>query len=104
MAKYVLVVPSAAQPGQDDAYNAWYDTTHLADLLAIPGVISGRRFEPAEFSPNPPPATYLAIYEIETDNPAAIFEEMMRKSQSGEMQVSDALDQSSAQLWLYKQR
>lgn len=104
MGKYILVVPSAAQPGQDDAYNHWYDTVHLGDLLAIPGVTSGRRFAASPASPNQPPAPYLAVYEIEAEDPAAVLAELGRRASSGEMQISPALDTGSAQMWLYQAR
>ena len=104
MGQYLLVVPSSAKPGQSDAYNAWYDGTHLADLLAIPGVVSGRRFDAAEGSPQPPPADHLAIYELELDDPATVFAEIGRRARSGEMRLTDTLDPASAKMWLYRAR
>ncbi len=104
MASYALVVTSSAKDGRDDEYNDWYDSTHLADICAIPGVVSGRRLEASPASPNATPSTYLAIYEIETDDPAAVMAELGRRAQAGLMPVSDALDLASAQLWLFKQR
>ena len=105
MAKYVMVVPSAAKEGRDADYNGWYDSEHIQDILALPGVVSGRRFdaEPA-VSPNPPPARYLAIYEIETDDIGAVMAEMGRRAMAGEMSVSDALYRDAAQIWIYKQQ
>ncbi|HEX7743126.1 MAG TPA: hypothetical protein VF489_01715 [Sphingobium sp.] len=102
MGKYLLAVPSAAQPGRDDEYNLWYDTDHLRDLLSIPGVVSGKRFKAEATSPNPPPQPYLALYELELDDPSTFFNEMGRRAQSGEMKITTALDASSAQLWLYR--
>ena len=40
----ILLVLSDATPGDDDAYNAWYDQVHLADVLSIPGLVAARRF------------------------------------------------------------
>ena len=104
MAHYLLVVPSSAKPGQDDDYNRWYDETHLGDLLAIPGVTAGRRYDADPASPNPPDARYLAVYEIETDDPGQVLAELGRRAQAGEMKISPALDASSARMWLYKAR
>ena len=104
MAKYILVVPSSAQAGQDDDYNRWYDEIHLGDLLAIPGITSGKRYEADSASPNPPAANYLAIYEIETDDPGKVLGELGRRAQGGEMVISPALDSASAKMWLYKAR
>lgn len=103
MGKYILVVPSSAKPGQDDAYNTWYDNQHINDLLAIPGIKSGRRFVPSSASPMPPPANYLALYEIETDDVGALMGEMNRRAAAGEMPLTDAIDLESAKMWVFEQ-
>jgi hypothetical protein len=104
MARYILVATSSAKDGRDDEYNAWYDSTHLADICALPGVISGRRFNALPFSPNPLPGDYLAIFEIETDDPAGVLAEMRRRAQSGEMHITDSIDMAATQLWLCEAR
>lgn len=104
MAKLVLVATSSAQEGRDDDYNAWYDEVHLADVCAIPGVISGRRFTASPASPYPVPASYLAIYEIETDDPAGVMAELRSRAASGQMKMTDSLDRASTQLWLWEER
>ncbi|HEX7742947.1 MAG TPA: hypothetical protein VF442_11030 [Sphingobium sp.] len=102
MGKYLLAVPSAANAGRDDEYNQWYGADHLNDVLAIPGVVSGKRFKAEPTSPNAPPQPELASYELELDDPSTFFTEMGRRAQTGEMKISPALDTSSAQLWLFK--
>lgn len=104
MGKYILVIPSAAHVGQDDDYNRWYDDVHLADVCAVPGVVSGRRYDALSTSPATPPAPYLAIYEIETDDPNAVIAELGRRIGSGEASLSPALDPASASMWLYAAR
>lgn len=104
MATYILAVTSDAVPGRDDEYNAWYDETHIIDVTAIPGIKSGARFNADPASPNQPSTPYLAIYEIETDDPAAVLGELGRRAQAGEMVISPTLDPSSAKMWLYKAR
>lgn len=102
MGKYLLAVPSSAHAGRDDEYNDWYDREHLADVCAIPGVISGRRFDALSTSPGQPPAACLALYEIETDDPMTVLAELGQRVSSGEAKISSALDPSSAAMWLYK--
>ena len=104
MASYILVVPSSAKPGEDVAYNAWYDEVHLGDVCAIPGIISGRRYEPDPASPSPAEANYLAIYQIETDDPGAVIAELVRRAGAGEMAISPALDAGTARMMLFKAR
>jgi hypothetical protein len=97
-----MVVTSGAKDGRDAEYNDWYDTTHIHDICSIPGVMSGRRYDAIPQSPNPQPAPYLAIYELEADDPATVMAEMMRRAQAGEFVMSDALNIEQAQIWLYK--
>lgn len=102
MAKFLMVVTSGAKDGRDTEYNEWYDNTHIHEICAIPGVISGRRYDAAQITPNPQPAPYLAIYEIEAEDPGVVLGEMMRRSQAGEMSMSDSLDIETAQIWMYQ--
>jgi hypothetical protein len=90
--------------GREADYNDWYDKTHIPDLLAIPGVASAQRYAASPTSLNSPPSAYLAIYEIEADDPATVMQELMRRGASGEMSRTDAIDPASANLWLWAAR
>jgi hypothetical protein len=104
MKHYVLAVTSSAQEGRDADYNEWYDAYHMNDMLAVPGITSGRRLQATPGSPNPPPARYLAEFDIEADDAHAVVADMLQRFQSGEMSMTTALDQSSVQIWLYERR
>jgi hypothetical protein len=53
------------EPAAEAEFNRWYDDEHLADLLAQPGVLSGRRFVRAQtpFSA-PSDFNYITIYQL----------------------------------------
>lgn len=104
MGSYILVVPSSAKAGEDVDYNRWYDDIHLRDVCAVPGIVSGRRYEPDAATPSPAEADYLAIYQIETDDPGAVLAELQRRAAAGEMEISPALDAASARMMLFKAR
>ena len=62
-----LVVLTNAVPGEDDAFNAWYDQRHVPDLLEkIDGVVAAQRFRRADGVPfnKSCPWGYLALYDI----------------------------------------
>ena len=42
--RYLLIVTAEVDPEQEADWNRWYDTVHLPDALACPGVLSGRRY------------------------------------------------------------
>ena len=104
MGKYVMIVQSQAKPGRDDEYNQWYDSVHLAHVCAVPGVKSGRRFEAQKSTTSigEPGLRYLAIFEIEAEDPDSVGSELRKRVADGTMDVSEALDSESVVSWLYK--
>jgi hypothetical protein len=102
LGKFLMVVTSGAKEGRDEEYNSWYDSTHIHEICAIPGVKSGRRYDAIPTTPHPQPAPYLAIYEIEADDVGAVLGEMMRRGEAGEMSMSDALNIDQAKIWMYQ--
>lgn len=104
MARYMMVVQSAAVEGRDDEYNAWYDREHRHEILAIPGVIACRRFEATPIAMGQPGARYIALYEIETDDPGQLMAEMAARSADGRITSSSLIDRPKSSLWIYSER
>jgi hypothetical protein len=44
----------------DKEFNEWYNTEHLPELLAVPGILAGARYQAVKGGPK-----YLAFYELE---------------------------------------
>ena len=105
MASYLMVVLSSAKPGRDDEYSDWYENVHMREICAIPGIVSGHRYEADSASISKPDGTYLGIFEAEADDPSEIMEEMRRRHQAGVMgATSDALDPESTRIMWFKKR
>jgi hypothetical protein len=99
--KYVVFTAPAA--GQDDAYNDWYDNHHLAEVLEVDGFVAAQRFKIVETDHNSQPASrYMAIYEIEADDPKTVLDRLVENGTGGGMVISDALDRASAKTILYE--
>ncbi len=103
MATHRLIVFTEPKPGQEAAYNKWYDEIHLKEVLETEGFVAAQRFEIApsqigETGANAP-KRYLAIYEIEADNIDVALEKL--NAGSGTMNMSDALDLDSASAIAY---
>jgi hypothetical protein len=65
MEKWLLVVETKCKdPAKEKEFNQWYDSTHIPDVLSIPGVLSATRYQ----NPNPgeKQGKFTANYEIET--------------------------------------
>ncbi len=88
METYNLFVWSEPVEGQEDAYNDWYDNIHLDDVRAIPEFVRATRF--IFSSETPTPRKYLAVYDIETNEPATIMERLT--AAAAKMFISPALD------------
>src|SRR5690349_21681609 len=73
MASAILMVTSRCKdPAREDEFNTWYDEVHLPDILSTPHFVAAQRFKLAgPPSKAEPDATYLAIYEIDTDDTRA---------------------------------
>lgn len=100
--RYCYVVFSNPTAGREDEYNKWYNEVHLPDVLAVPGFVSARRFEIAQ-EDNRLPARYLALYEMETDDPQKALADLASRAGTPAMMLSDALDVGSALPTLFAQ-
>jgi hypothetical protein len=76
---------------QEDEYNDWYDNTHLRQVCETPGFTGASRYylqgdaAPAGLPP------YLAIYEIEADDPEGSVKEMMGRVGTGKIEMTNAI-------------
>ena len=56
-----LVYTDLVDPKYEEDFNAWYNTEHLPELLALPGFLDAARYVATKGSPK-----YLAAYELES--------------------------------------
>ena len=97
MALYQYVILSSALPGREEEFVTWYDKQHLADVQKVPGVVSARRFDVAlqkVYDLDAPQYRSLAIYEVETDDPAGFLASISALSGTDAMPASDALSRA----------
>jgi hypothetical protein len=103
MARFVFVVFTAPNEGQEDEYNEWYDRQHLADVGHIPGMVSAERLVLADMAPAQTRLPkYLALYEIETDDVSDIPRAIAEAQAAGRMPSSGALDRSAIRSAYYQ--
>ena len=62
-------------------FNSWYNDEHLAERLAIPGFLSGARYEAVKGGPK-----HLAIYELES--PAVLESAAYKKVQANPTEMT----------------
>jgi hypothetical protein len=104
MAKYAMLVYTNPKSGRDAEYNDWYDNIHLGEVCAIPGINAAKRFEVHASPGETPDSNYLAIYELDCDDPGVVMAELQRRSAAGEMNISDSLDAAGAKVSFFRYR
>jgi hypothetical protein len=105
MARYKWLVFTNAAPGREEAFNRWYDEVHIADLLRVPGIVGARRSaltqaqltmetgDPELCGPERIGAKhrFLAVYEIEADDPMPVLEEIRTRANTADMPITPDL-------------
>ncbi|CAO5244770.1 DUF4286 family protein [Frankia sp. AgKG'84/4] len=90
----MLVQSSPVSPEREDEYNAWYDDEHIPDILKVPGFVGARRYRARDAGPinvGPAVPTYVAVYELESENLAETIRTFLEASAAGGIRNSDAL-------------
>jgi hypothetical protein len=93
VALYRLVSFSNSQPGRDDEFNDWYNDVHLPDVLKVTGFTAAQRFKLSGLQRGGESAKhkYLTVYEIDTDDIAAVMKELSQRVGTELMPLSGAL-------------
>lgn len=93
MASYKFVVFTNAKPGQDEAFDRWYEGQHFPDVLRVPGFVAAQRFmlSDEQRSEDARAWKYMALYDIETDDIAAVLAELDRRLGTDDMPATDAM-------------
>jgi hypothetical protein len=107
-----LVLTNPVQ-GQDEAFNTWYDTQHVPEVLDVPGVVAAQRYDLSEVTvPEdedlpaqlpPPTHRYLVIYELDRD-PDTVMSEFLKRVMAGKMTLHETLDLGTISLTGWKPR
>ena len=92
MARHHLLAFTNPVPGREAEFERWYDEHHVPDMLAVPGVMTAQRFRLSDATGQGDPGwSYLAFYELDTDDPDTLMAEIRRRIADGAIPRSDAL-------------
>ena len=79
MPEAMLVVPTVCtDPDREEEFRHWYLHTHFHDLLETPGVVQAHRYKSLNPKPEPGESNYLALYEIDADDPNAVTRRILQ--------------------------
>jgi hypothetical protein len=99
MARHVVIVLSDPVEGSEGEYDDWYEKVHLDEVLATTGWSSARRFVLTDQKGARCPNRFLALYEVETDQPMDIVRRLDQTR--GARRQSAAFDRKTAALWVF---
>jgi hypothetical protein len=104
MAKYLFLVRTGpSSPERTDEYNEWYDTVHLVDVLKIKGVKAASRYQvaPQMLGASLAGPPFLALYEVEADDPQDFYDALGKASADGALPMSDCIvaELSGLSMW-----
>ena len=99
-----MLVFSNPAEGKEAEFNAWYEGTHIPEMLGTPGVVAAQRYETAHVEGFPtPPQKYLAVYELDGDL-ATVFAAINERGASGAISRGGNTDRESVVMSVYSPR
>jgi hypothetical protein len=102
VAEYKLVVMSDAVEGQEADYNEWYNNQHLADVVAVPGFTGASRFKLRSVPMGQCGNQYMAIYDVESDDPEKAFENLASLMGTPALPISPALNMANISVAIFE--
>jgi len=102
MRKFRMLVFSDPLKGGESDYNDWYSGRHLADIVAMRGFTGAQRFKLQSVPLGECTNRYLAIYDMETDDPDAVVADMFSLRDTAAMPMSPAFDMSSVKVFVFE--
>jgi hypothetical protein len=103
MGNYTLVVYTNPVEGREDDYNEWYDNQHLGDVIAAAGFDRAERLRLTDIGmPTAGQHRYLALYQVETDDPEAAWKGLIAAAGTDAMPMSDAIDVANSSIGFFE--
>jgi hypothetical protein len=103
VARFKLIVFSSPTAGREEDYNKWYTGTHLKDVVESPGFVSAQRFRLQKVAGGQFRHKYLAIYDVDADDPDKVMAELGSRAGTSAMVISDALDSTTLDVAMFEE-
>lgn len=97
--KNIVAILTEPTQGKEAEFDNYYENTHLDEVLATTGWKSAQRYVLTDEAGTACPLPYLALYEVEAEDPLTIIETMNRTRRK--RQQSGALNRETAGVWVF---
>jgi len=99
--KHLVLIFSNPKDGEEAEFNRWYEDIHLDEILATTGWEGAQRFKLMDQRWAESAHNYLALYEIEADNPDDIISKL--EETRSKRQQSSSFNKETAAIWVFSQ-
>ena len=103
MAKLKLIALSTPVAGKEEEFHDWYQNTHLPQIVALPGGQGAQRYKLVAKVAGADTNQYLAIYDIECDDPMAFLAAVGQASAEGRLTKTQANDMGTVYTGLFEE-
>jgi hypothetical protein len=103
MRRFKMLVFSEPFEGRDAEFDEWYTGRHLDDICALPGFTTAQRFKLHSVSMGTALNKYLAIYDMETDDPQWVIDTMFAARDTEAMPIHPAFNLDATTVMLYEE-
>ena len=97
-----LIALTTPLPGREDEYHDWYNNVHLPELVNQFGMKGAQRYQLVAKLIGSDTNQFMAIYDVETDDPEGFMAKLGAFAQSGGMTPGTATDQSAGYTAFFK--
>lgn len=88
----IVVTTNPASEADLAEFTRWYDEVHIPQLLErVEGFVSAKRYKVSDASPTQPTHRYVAVYEIDSDDPSAAHAALLEALGAGRLDMTTAL-------------
>ena len=103
MPRYKLIALASPVAGKEDEFHDWYQNKHLKEIISFPGGKGAQRYKLVTKLMGSDPNQWLAIYDIETDDPMQFLGAVGQASAEGKMSQTDANDMGTVYTALFEE-
>jgi hypothetical protein len=103
MRKFKLLALTTPVAGKEKEFHEWYQNQHLPEMVSFPGMQGAQRYQLNVKMMGADPNTWLAIYDLEADDPMAFLGQVGAAAAAGKLTQSDASDMSKTYTALFEE-
>jgi len=85
MAKCKIIALTTPAEGKEAEFHDWYQNTHLPEMVSFPGSLGAQRYSLVAKMMGADTNQYLAVYDVECDDPGAYLASVGAAAQAGKL-------------------